>query len=506
MNNTRIRKIVIVGGGTAGWMTAAACAKILRNNYCEIELVESEQIGSVGVGEATIPQIGTYNRTLGIEENEFVRETRATFKLGIEFVDWGAPGERYIHPFGTYGLDMEGVSFHAFFLKAHPDWTARTLEQYSLQAQAARHGKFMRPVNAGNSPLSKIAYAFHFDAGLYAQYLRRYAQARGVARREGKIVDAVQNSQTGYIEAVILEDGCTVEGDLFIDCSGFRGLLIDQKLGAGYIDWSHWLPCDAAVAVPCESAGPPTPFTRSTAREAGWQWRIPLQHRIGNGLVFSRGYIDDDKAAGILLANLDGKPLADPRFLNFTPGRRKLFWIKNCVAIGLAAGFIEPLESTSIHLIQSGVAKLLQMFPDRRFNQADIDRYNRVTAFEFERIRDFIILHYKATQRRRQPFWDYVREMNIPDYLQDKIRLFKSYGRIFRENEELFNDTSWFAVMTGQNIRPNGYDPVADVLSIEETRARLDHIRATIATCAGHMPPHEEFIARHCAFDGFPYR
>ncbi|MBB5518988.1 tryptophan halogenase [Amphiplicatus metriothermophilus] len=495
-----------MGGGTAGWMTAAACAKILRNNYCEIELVESEQIGSVGVGEATIPQIGTYNRTLGIEENEFVRETRATFKLGIEFVDWGAPGERYIHPFGTYGLDMEGVSFHAFFLKAHPDWTARTLEQYSLQAQAARHGKFMRPVNAGNSPLSKIAYAFHFDAGLYAQYLRRYAQARGVARREGKIVDAVQNSQTGYIEAVILEDGCTVEGDLFIDCSGFRGLLIDQKLGAGYIDWSHWLPCDAAVAVPCESAGPPTPFTRSTAREAGWQWRIPLQHRIGNGLVFSRGYIDDDKAAGILLANLDGKPLADPRFLNFTPGRRKLFWIKNCVAIGLAAGFIEPLESTSIHLIQSGVAKLLQMFPDRRFNQADIDRYNRVTAFEFERIRDFIILHYKATQRRRQPFWDYVREMNIPDYLQDKIRLFKSYGRIFRENEELFNDTSWFAVMTGQNIRPNGYDPVADVLSIEETRARLDHIRATIATCAGHMPPHEEFIARHCAFDGFPYR
>lgn len=505
MNDQRIRKIVIAGGGTAGWMTAAACAKILKNDYCDIELIESDQIGTVGVGEATIPQIGTYNRTLGLEENEFVRETRGTFKLGIEFVGWGAPGDRYIHPFGTYGLDMEGVSFHAFFLKGHPDWTAKLLEQYSLQALAARQGKFMRPVNAGNSPLSKIAYAFHFDAGLYAQYLRRYSEERGVKRHEGKIVDVKQNAETGFIESVVLEDGRIFDGDLFVDCSGFRGLLIEQKLEAGYEDWSHWLPCNAAVAVPCENAGPPTPYTRSTAREAGWQWRIPLQHRIGNGMVFSRNHTTDEKAAETLLANLDGKPLADPRFLSFTPGMRKKFWIKNCVAIGLSAGFIEPLESTSIHLIQSGVAKMLQMFPDRRFNQIDIDRYNRVTAFEFEKIRDFIILHYNATQRTGEPFWDYVREMSIPDYLEDKINLFKSYGRIFRENEELFNDTSWFAVMTGQNIRPQGYDPVADVLSPEETQARLDNIRTTIATCATHVTPHEKFIAENCAYEGFEF-
>lgn len=505
MTDQRIRKLVICGGGAAGWMTAAACAKILKGGYCDIDLIESDQIGTVGVGEATIPQIGTFNRTLGLDENEFVRETRGTFKLGIEFVDWGAPGERYIHPFGGYGLDMEGVSFHAFFLKGHPNWTAETLEQYSLQALAARQGRFMRPVNAGNSPLSKIAYAFHFDAGLYAQYLRRYSEQRGVRRHEGRIVDVRLNGETGFIESVQLEDGRVLEGDLFVDCSGFRGLLIEQKLEAGYHDWTHWLPCNAAVAVPCKNAGPPLPYTRSTARAAGWQWRIPLQHRIGNGMVFSRDFMSEEKAAEMLLANLDGEPLADPRFLRFTTGRRKSFWIRNCVAIGLSAGFIEPLESTSIHLIQSGVAKMLQMFPDRRFNQTDIDRYNRVTAFEFDRIRDFIILHYKATQRKGEPFWDYVREMEIPDYLADKIDLFKSYGRIFRENEELFNDTSWFAVMTGQNIRPNGYDPVADVLSLEETAARLDNIRQTIATCATHVSRHEKFIAEHCAYEGFEY-
>ncbi len=505
MTDQRIRKLVICGGGTAGWMTAAACAKILKNQYCEIDLIESDQIGTVGVGEATIPQIGTFNRTLGLDENEFVRETRGTFKLGIEFVGWGAPDDRYIHPFGPYGLDMEGVSFHAFFLKGHPDWTPATLEQYSLQATAARQGRFMRPVNAGNSPLSKIAYAFHFDAGLYAAYLRRYSEARGVRRHEGKIVDVALNSETGFIKSVRLDDGRVFEGDLFVDCSGFRGLLIEQKLNAGYEDWTHWLPCNAAVAVPCENDGPPLPYTRATARKAGWQWRIPLQHRIGNGMVFSRDFISEEEAAETLLANLDGKPLADPRFLHFTTGRRKSFWIKNCVAIGLSAGFIEPLESTSIHLIQSGVAKMLQMFPDRQFKQTDIDRYNRVTAFEFDRIRDFIILHYHATQRKDEPFWDYVREMSIPDYLADKMDLFRSYGRIFRENEELFNDTSWFAVMTGQNIRPAGYDPVADVLSDEETAARLDNIRQTIATCATHVSPHEKFLAEHCAYEGFEH-
>jgi tryptophan halogenase len=501
----RIRKIVIVGGGTAGWMTAAACAKILKNNYCVIELIESEEIGTVGVGEATIPQIGTFNRTLGLDENDFVRETRATFKLGIEFRGWGTPSDRYIHPFGPYGIDMEAVSFHAFFLKGHPGWTAQLLEDYSLQASAAKQGRFMRPVNAGNSPLSKIAYAFHFDAGLYARYLRAYSEKRGVVRHEGKIVDVKLNGETGFIESVVTSDGRIIEGDLFVDCSGFRGLLIEQALKTGYHDWTHWLPCDSAAAVPCANAGAPTPYTRSTARAAGWQWRIPLQHRIGNGMVFSSQHIDNDKAAQTLLANLDGEALAEPRFLKFTTGRRKQFWVKNCIAIGLAAGFIEPLESTSIHLIQSGVAKMLQMFPDRHFNQIDIDRYNRVTAFEFERVRDFIILHYHANQRHGEPFWDYVRNMEIPDYLDDKIKLFKSHGRIFRENEELFNDTSWFAVMTGQNIRPESYDPVADVLTDAETAARLEHIRGTIATCVGHMPPHEKFIAEHCAYEEFEF-
>ena len=499
MTDNRIRKILIVGGGTAGWMTAAVLSKLLKNDYADIQLVESEEIGTVGVGEATIPQIGTFNRTLGIEENDFVKATQGSFKLGIEFVDWGAKGERYIHPFGAYGLDMEGVSFHAFFLKHHGhDYTVNTVEQYSLQALAARQNRFMRPVNAGNSPLSKIAYAFHFDAGLYARYLRGQSEARGVTRQEGKIVDVALHPETGYIKHVQLTDGRILDADFFVDCTGFRGLLIEQALKAGYNDWSHWLPCDRAIAVPCESADRLTPYTRSTAREAGWQWRIPLQHRIGNGHVWSSAFTTEERATELLMSNLDGKPLAEPRHLRFLTGHRKKFWVKNCVAIGLSAGFIEPLESTSIHLIQSGVAKLLQMFPGRGFNQPDIDRYNRVTTFEFERIRDFIILHYHLNRRDDTEFWKYTRNMSIPDYLADKMALFESHGRIFRENEELFNDTSWFAVMIGQGLRPRDYDPVADVLTEEETAARMNNIRETIATSATYMPTHEDFIAQNC--------
>ena len=499
MTDNRIRKILIVGGGTAGWMTAAVLSKLLKNDYADIQLVESEEIGTVGVGEATIPQIGTFNRTLGIEENDFVKATQGSFKLGIEFVDWGAKGERYIHPFGAYGLDMEGVSFHAFFLKHHGhDYTVNTVEQYSLQALAARQNRFMRPVNAGNSPLSKIAYAFHFDAGLYARYLRGQSEARGVTRQEGKIVDVALHPETGYIKHVQLTDGRILDADFFVDCTGFRGLLIEQALNAGYNDWSHWLPCDRAIAVPCESADRLTPYTRSTAREAGWQWRIPLQHRIGNGHVWSSAFTTEERATELLMSNLDGKPLAEPRHLRFLTGHRKKFWVKNCVAIGLSAGFIEPLESTSIHLIQSGVAKLLQMFPGRGFNQPDIDRYNRVTTFEFERIRDFIILHYHLNRRDDTEFWKYTRNMSIPDYLADKMALFESHGRIFRENEELFNDTSWFAVMIGQGLRPRDCDPVADVLTEEETAARMNNIRETIATSATYMPTHEDFIAQNC--------
>ena len=498
LNPNRIRKIVIVGGGTAGWMTAAAMAKLLGRDYGDITLVESDDIGIVGVGEATIPQIGIYNRMLGLDEDEFIRKTQGSFKLGIQFVDWGKKGHTYFHPFGPFGVDMEGVSFHAYWQRLHLAGDPHRLEDYSLQAVAAAQNRFMRAIDAGRSPLSKIAYAFHFDAGLYARFLRGFAEERGVVRREGKIVDVEQRAEDGFIQAVKLESGERIEGELFIDCSGFRGLLIEQTLKTGYEDWTHWLPCDRAAAVPCESSEF-TPYTRSTAREAGWQWRIPLQHRTGNGYVYSSNHISDDQAAETLLSNLDGKPLADPRFLRFVTGRRKQAWVKNVVAIGLSSGFIEPLESTSIHLIQSGIAKLMQMFPDKRFEPADRERFNRMTQVETEQVRDFIILHYHLTERDDTPFWDRCRTMDVPDSLKEKYRLFEGYGRIFRENDELFNDTSWMAVMVGQGLKARGYDPVADVLSLDETRARLAEIRRVMRTSADYMPLQTEFIRNNCA-------
>lgn len=501
MSKNRIQKIVIVGGGSAGWMTAATLSKILGSEFCDIELVESESIGTVGVGEATIPLIGTFNRTLGIDETDFIKRTKATFKLGIQFENWGKVGDKYMHPFGPYGLDMGGVSFHAFYKKNHPVHSNDLLSQYSLQALAAKANKFMRPVNAGNSPLSKIAYAFHFDAGLYAQFLREHAEERGVKRTEGRVVDVNLRSEDGFIESITLEDGQTITGDLFIDCSGFRGLLIEQGLKTGYNDWGHWLPCDRAVTVASESLEITRPYTRSIALDAGWQWQIPLQHRVGNGHVYSSKFMDDDKAKEGFLANLESKPLAEPKLIRFSTGHRKKFWNKNCVAIGLSAGFLEPLESTGLHVIQSGISKLLQMFPTKDFDQVNIDRYNRLTTFEFERIRDFIILHYYATQRDDTPFWNHVRTMDVPDYLTDKINLFKSQGRIFRENEELFNDTSWFSVMMGQNILPETYDTVADVQTAEETAEKLAHISEIISTSLTHMPSHADYIAEHCAFD-----
>jgi tryptophan halogenase len=361
----------------------------------------------------------------------------------------------------------------------------------------------MRSVKAGNSPLSNIGYAFHFDASLYAAHLRKYAEARGVMRREGRVVDVTLRGADGFVESVTLEGGVMVDGDLFIDCSGFRGLLIEQALGTGYEDWSHWLPCDRALAVPCERVTAPTPFTRSTARSAGWQWRIPLQHRTGNGYVYSSAHVSDDEAERTLMANLDGKPLADPRPLRFVTGRRKRFWNRNVVALGLASGFMEPLESTSIHLVQSGIAKLLAMFPDRSFDPIEIDRYNRVVGEEYARIRDFLVLHYNATTRDDSTFWNYVRTMDVPDGLKEKYDIYRRRGRIFRENDELFTDTSWFAVMTGQNLWPTSYDPVADVLDEAETRKRLASVARVIETCVGQIPPHEAFIVAHCAASGF---
>lgn len=498
-DDRRIRRIAIIGGGTAGWMTAAALAKVLGPNYAKITLVESDEIGTVGVGEATIPQINVFNRMLGIDENDFVRRTKGSFKLGIQFVDWRRIGHSYFHPFGKFGLDMEGVSFHAFWLRLNALGRAGPIEDYTLMAKAAEMGKFMRSVNAGNSPLSSISYAFHFDAGLYALFLRDHAEKRGVKRIEGRVVQVHQRGEDGFISAVELEDKTRVEADLFIDCTGFRGLLIEQTLKAGYTDWSNWLPCNRAVAVPCTGGQDIPPFTRSTARSAGWQWRIPLQHRIGNGHVYCSEYISDDEAAATLLANLDGEPLADPRFIRFTTGHRNKYWDRNVVAIGLSSGFMEPLESTSIHMIQSGIAHLLTNFPDRSFNPVDAERYNRVIRTESEEIRDFLVLHYKATERDDSPFWNYCRNMAVPERLAEKIRVFENSGRTFRENEELFNDTSWFAVMAGQGLQPRSHDPVANVLDLETTQKRLDEIRSTVEASADFMPRHRTYIAQHCA-------
>ena len=498
MVGNRITQIVVVGGGTAGWMTAAALSKLL-GDALDIRLIESDEIGIVGVGEATIPQLQLFNQTLGLDEDDFIRHTQGTFKLGIEFVDWGRVGARYHHAFGGIGgRDLGLVKFHQYWLKMHQAGHAPDLGAYTFNTIAALQNKFMRPVAMANSPLATIAHAFHFDAGLYAKYLRGFGEARGVRRTEGKVVETRLRGDDGFIESVVLDSGEVVAGELFIDCSGFRGLLIEQALKTGYEDWSHWLPCNRALAVPCESAAELTPYTRSTARDGGWQWRIPLQHRTGNGMVYCSDHMSDDEAAAVLLANLDGKPLADPRPLRFVTGKRKQFWNRNCVAIGLSSGFMEPLESTSIHFIQSAIAKLVAMFPDRNFDQVDIDEYNRQTGFEYERSRDFIIAHYVANERP-EPFWRQCREMAIPDTLAGKIELFRSHGRVFREHEELFTESSWIQVLIGQGVLPRSYHPMVDLLSPEEITQMMGGVRTVLESCAAAMPGHAEFIARHCA-------
>ena len=494
-----IRDIVIVGGGTAGWMTAAALAKVLEGKYA-IRVVESDEIGIIGVGEATIPHIGEFNRALEIDEDEFLRATQGTFKLGIEFVNWGAIGDRYMHGFGFVGQATQALPFHHFWLRLAKLGKAAPLDAYSINTVAACQAKFMRArKDMAGSPVADISHAYHFDAGLYARFLRGFAEKRGVLRTEGKIAQVTQRDPDGFIDAVVLESGERIAGDFFIDCSGMRGLLIEQTLHAGFDDWSHWLPVNRALAVPCESAGPLLPMTRSTAHSAGWQWRIPLQHRTGNGHIYCSSFMEQDQATDILLKHLDGKPLADPRPLKFTTGRRKTFWNKNCVAVGLSSGFLEPLESTSIHLINTAISRIIALFPQAGFDVADIAEYNRQTHWEYERIRDFLVLHYKATERDDSEFWNYCRNMPIPDGLQHKLDLFLSNGRIQREGMELFADPSWLQVMVGQRMRPKAHHPFAELRAEAEVATYVGHIEQVIAKCVKVMPTHADYIAKHCA-------
>ncbi|MEJ5999346.1 tryptophan halogenase family protein [Paucibacter soli] len=498
-SNPPLRNIVIVGGGTAGWMTAAAFAKALGRAY-SIRLIESDEIGIIGVGEASIPNLTEFNRALGIDEDEFLRATRGSFKLGIEFVNWGALGDRYIHGFGKVGQMADTVPFHHFWLRMAAQGKAAPLGEYSINTVAPRQAKFMRARHdMAGSPLAEIAHAYHFDAGLYARFLRGFAEQRGVQRLEGKVTRVEQRASDGGIAAVVMESGERVAGDFFIDCSGMRALLIEQTLHAGYEDWSHWLPCDRAIAVPCESVSPLLPMTRSTAHAAGWQWRIPLQHRIGNGHVYSSRFMDKEEAEAILLRNLDGAATAAPRHLAFRTGRAKTFWVRNCVAVGLASGFLEPLESTSIHLIHMAVARILDYFPRTGFDAADIAEYNAITRVEYERIRDFLILHYKLTQRDDSEFWNYCRNMPIPEGLLRKLELFASNGRVYRDGVELFTEVSWLQVMLGQRLHPRGYHPFADLLPEAEVQAYLDKVQRVVGNCAQAMPTHADFIAKHCA-------
>jgi tryptophan halogenase len=505
MNEHAIRDVVVVGGGTAGWMAAAAFSRLLDSNV-RVRVVESDEIGTVGVGEATIPPLIAYNTMVGINEDEFLAATQGTFKLGIEFVDWGAIGRRYFHPFGPHGQDFRGVNFHQLYLREHQRRALPDIAEWSMSAVAAALGRYARPGPDARLPLSQLVYAFHFDAGLYARFLRGIAEQNGVTRIEGKIVDTKLDGDSGHVESVTLADGTAIAGELFIDCSGFRGLLIEQALETGYEDWTHWLPCDRAVAVPTTYPGQPDPFTRSTARASGWQWRIPLQHRMGNGLVYSSAHIADDAAERLLLDNLEGEPLAEPRRLAFTTGRRKLAWNRNVVSLGLSSGFVEPLESTSIHLIQSGIAKLLALFPDRRFNPVERDEYNRQMQDVFEDVRDFIVLHYKATERDDSDLWNYCREMEVPDSLAWKMELWRAKGRLFREGKELFANASWVAVMLGQGIVPAEHEPAADALEPEYIADSLDKMRLSYRKMAEHMPMHGEFIARSCAAAGLASR
>ena len=491
MDTPQVRRVVIAGGGTAGWLAAAALSHQLRD-IIEITLIESEEIGTVGVGESTIPPIRTFHRLLQIDEQEFMRATAATFKLGISFENWGRPGDRYIHPFGITGKSTWACEFHHFWLHSRKKGMSSQLGEFCLEHAAAAADKF------ATSPQSGINYAYHLDAAIYARFLRRFSERYGAKRVEGKIKEVRQNSESGFVEALVLESGEVIEGDLFIDCTGFRGLLIEQTLHTGYEDWNQWLLCDTAVAVQTESVGPAVPYTRAIAHEAGWRWRIPLQHRVGNGLVYSSRFMSDQEATDKILAEIEGKTLIQPRVIKFRTGRRRKVWNKNVIALGLASGFVEPLESTSIQLIMGGVTRLIHLFPFAGITQSFVDQYNDEVRAEAEKVRDFIILHYKVTDREDTPFWRECKHMQVPESLQRRIDMFKERAHAWQADGELFRIDSWTHVMLGQRLQPQAYHQLAQVLPDPDLSRLIENIRGTIAQAVDRMPSHQSFLDYYC--------
>ena len=490
--------VVVVGGGTAGWMTAAALVKLLPRR-CNVHLVESEAIGIVGVGEATLPHIRAFNERLGIPEPDFMARTRATFKLGIEFRHWGQEGDSYIHPFGTFGYGGGEVDFHQYWLRMrHEGVPVPELEQFSMGATIARMNRFQLPEGDPRSIASTFGYAYQFDATLFAPYLRALAEGLGARRTEGKVVAVNRNGTSGDIESLTMENGETIAGDLFVDCSGFFSLLIGKALEEPFQDWSHWLPCDRAVAMPCRTKTEVTPYTSAIAMDAGWRWRIPLQHRTGNGYVYSSQFTSDEEATEALVGAVEGEPIADPRILKFRAGRRERSWVHNCISVGLSSGFLEPLESTSIYLIQAAITALVELFPEREISPLDRDEFNRLIDLEYDRIRDFLILHYHATRRDGLPFWDYVRNMEIPDTLAEKLDLFRRRGRVVKYREGVFLDASWIAVYLGQGVVPEGHDFRADAPSAQSVARGMEVLRAEIRDTVGRMPAHLDHLNRYC--------
>ncbi len=490
-NNKAVKKVVIAGGGTAGWMAAAALSKLLGKTI-EVSLIESDDIPTIGVGEATIPTLHIFHKLLGINEQEFMAATNATFKLGISFENWRDVNQDYMHSFGFLGQDCWAAGFQHFWLKGQQRGIAKDIGDYCPEHLAAREGRFAVLAN------QDLNHAYHLDAGLYAKFLRKIADKHGCNRIEGKIVKVDLDEESGFINTLTLASGKVVEGDLFIDCTGFRGLLIEDALHTGFEDWSHWLPCDSAIAVQTKTIGKPVPYTRSIARDAGWQWRIPLQNRTGNGFVFCSKYLSDDEAKKILLDNIEGDLLNEPRVIKYKTGTRRKHWNKNCIAVGLSSGFIEPLESTGIHLFQRAIVRLMQMFPSQGINQSDIDEFNAQTKVEADNIKDFIILHYHLTDRKDTPFWRYCRSMPVPDSLTHRMKLFEDSGRVFKKADELFGESSWIQVMLGQGLLPKSYHPIVDMMSDDELENFLTTIKNGVKRKVQNWPNHLDFINHYC--------